>query len=491
MQQENDKCVNSRLWHACAGELVEIPPANSIVYYIPQGHAEHAQTPVNLNTPSPSIPPLLLCLVTSVEYKAEPQTDDIFARISLLPLTGKEASQEKPAFKKKNLTQSDANNGGGFSVPKDCAESLFPPLDYSSRPPIQILTATDVHGMPWTFRHIYRGTPQRHLLTTGWSTFLNKKKLVTGDLIIFLRNENGDLCVGFRRAREGVRLSGRVSAESVMEAATLAVNGKPFEVTYYPAAGTPEFVVRASKVRAAMAINWRPDMRIKMALELEDFSKTSWFNGVVSSVQVSYPERWPKSPWRLLQVSWDEGSGVPEELKSVNPWQVEPASNLPPIHISPMPLPGKNIHIPPQHPGLQSPDSPSYYAIVNPQFISSRRSSLWYLPTASAVAGIQGARHDNNQPATNYQAAHCKVFMESEDVGRVIDLSSIVSPEDLYHRLSNMFGVHTSDLINTIDYRDATAVEVKHASNEPFFNFLKKVKRLTILKDPRGNSRES
>ncbi|CAN1787518.1 Auxin response factor 10, partial [Linum perenne] len=45
---------------------------------------------------------------------------------------------------------------------------------------------------------IYRGTPRRHLLTTGWSAFVNRKKIVAGDSIVFLRTESGDLCVGIR-----------------------------------------------------------------------------------------------------------------------------------------------------------------------------------------------------------------------------------------------------------------------------------------------------
>jgi hypothetical protein len=31
------------------------------------------------------------------------------------------------------------------------------------------------------------GQPRRHLLTTGWSSFVNKKKLVSGDAVLFLR----------------------------------------------------------------------------------------------------------------------------------------------------------------------------------------------------------------------------------------------------------------------------------------------------------------
>jgi hypothetical protein len=205
--------------------------------------------------------------------------------------------------------------------------------------------AKDVHGEVWKFRHIYRGTPRRHLLTTGWSTFVNQKKLVAGDSIVFLRAENGDLCVGIRRAKRGVGIGsgpesspshigwnsnnatsanpyggfslsvkedemrnggvkgrGRVKSEEVLEAAGLAANGNPFQVVYYPRASTPEFCVKASSVRAAMRTCWCSGMRFKMAFETEDSSRISWFMGTVASVQVADPDRWPNSPWRLLQV---------------------------------------------------------------------------------------------------------------------------------------------------------------------------------------------
>ncbi|GFP83170.1 auxin response factor 10 [Phtheirospermum japonicum] len=130
---------------------------------------------------------------------ADPETDEVFAKIHLIPVATNEPdfgdggpvgcigpeNQEKPASFAKTLTQSDANNGGGFSVPRYCAETIFPRLDYSADPPVQTILAKDVHGETWKFRHIYRGTPRRHLLTTGWSSFVNHKKLVAGDSIVF------------------------------------------------------------------------------------------------------------------------------------------------------------------------------------------------------------------------------------------------------------------------------------------------------------------
>lgn len=360
--KEMEKCLDPQLWHACAGGMVQMPPVNARVFYFPQGHAEHACAPVDFRS-CPKVPPYTLCKVSAIKFLADPDTDEVFAKVRLIPINGSEldfeddgigrlngSEQDKPTSFAKTLTQSDANNGGGFSVPRYCAETIFPRLDYSADPPVQTILAKDVHGETWKFRHIYRGTPRRHLLTTGWSTFVNHKKLVAGDSIVFLRAENGDLCVGIRRAKRGIgdglesssgwnpaggncavpygafssflredenRLTrsanglngngsllgkGKVKPESVIEAATLASNGQPFEIVYYPRASTPEFCVKAGLVKAALQIRWCSGMRFKMAFETEDSSRISWFMGTINSVQVADPLRWPESPWRLLQV---------------------------------------------------------------------------------------------------------------------------------------------------------------------------------------------
>lgn len=360
MRKNSENLLDPQLWHACAGSMVQIPPLNSKVFYFPQGHSENAHGIVDLR--HVRIPPLILCRVSAIKYMADTETDEVYAKIRLVPLretgfgyigddhdvfdgsTGVDSS-DKPVSFAKTLTQSDANNGGGFSVPRYCAETIFPRLDYNAEPPVQTILAKDVHGEVWKFRHIYRGTPRRHLLTTGWSNFVNQKKLVAGDSIVFFRAENGDLRVGIRRAKRGTGngleyssgwnpvggncssssggysgfsredesklmrrncsdgdLRGRVRAESVVEAATLAAKGQPFEVVYYPRASTPEFCVKASAVRAAMQIQWCPGMKFKMAFETEDSSRISWFMGAVASVQVVDPINWPNSPWRLLEV---------------------------------------------------------------------------------------------------------------------------------------------------------------------------------------------
>ncbi|KAL5647217.1 hypothetical protein ACJX0J_041572, partial [Zea mays] len=74
--------------------------------------------------------------------------------------------------------------------------------DYSQLRPSQELMAKDLHGTEWRFRHIYRGQPRRHLLTTGWSAFVNKKKLVSRDAVQFFSGDNGELRLGVRRAAQ-------------------------------------------------------------------------------------------------------------------------------------------------------------------------------------------------------------------------------------------------------------------------------------------------
>lgn len=67
----------------------------------------------------------------------------------------------------------------------------------------------------------------------------------------------------------------------------------------------------------------------------------------------------------------------------------------------------------------------------------------------------------------NLETGHCKVFMESEDVGRTLDLSLLGSYEELYGKLASMFSIHSSDILNHVLYRDATGA-VRQLGDEPF-----------------------
>ncbi|PKA51710.1 Auxin response factor 17 [Apostasia shenzhenica] len=339
------------VWKACAGGSARVPPVGAAVYYFPEGHAEHAASAPKFSTLRRH--PFFHCRVTAVSLLAHHESEEVFARISLDPRASNAAAD--PALSPtplddeggsgvvhfaKVLTPSDANNGGGFSVPRFCADSIFPKLDYKADPPVQNILVLDVHGSTWEFRHIYRGTPRRHLLTTGWSKFINSKKLVAGDSVVFIRNHAGQLFVGVRRTcrtygdgpidlqfspeiklkHAGVQriMKERLPPESVAEAVRAAEMGRPFEVIYYPRVGWPEFVVAKERVEAAMAVPWGSGMRIKMAVETDESPRTTWFHGTVSSDAVP----WARSLWRTLTVNWDEPE-VLHNLKTVSPWQVE------------------------------------------------------------------------------------------------------------------------------------------------------------------------
>ena len=43
------RCLNSELWHACAGPLVSLPTIGTRVVYLPQGHSEQVCGVIHLN----------------------------------------------------------------------------------------------------------------------------------------------------------------------------------------------------------------------------------------------------------------------------------------------------------------------------------------------------------------------------------------------------------------------------------------------------------
>ena len=95
---------------------------------------------------------------------------------------------------------------------------------------------------------------------------------------------------------------GRMTAEAVAESARRTAMGLPFEVVYYPRAGWADFVVRAELVEAGISIVWTGGTRVKMAVETQDSSQMTWFQGTVVSAAVADSGPWIGSPWRMLQV---------------------------------------------------------------------------------------------------------------------------------------------------------------------------------------------
>ncbi|XP_020890292.1 auxin response factor 1 isoform X2 [Arabidopsis lyrata subsp. lyrata] len=362
----------TELWHACAGPLVTLPREGERVYYFPEGHMEQLEASMHQGLeqqmPSFNLPSKILCKVINIQRRAEPETDEVYAQITLLPEldqnepTSPDAPVQEPekctvhSFCK-TLTASDTSTHGGFSVLRRHADDCLPPLDMSQQPPWQELVATDLHNNEWHFRHIFRGQPRRHLLTTGWSVFVSSKKLVAGDAFIFLRGENEELRVGVRRhMRQQTNIPSSVISSHSMHIGVLATaahaitTGTIFSVFYKPRTSRSEFIVSVNRYLEAKTQKLSVGMRFKMRFEGEEAPEKR-FSGTIVGVQENKSSVWHDSEWRSLKVQWDEPSSVfrPER---VSPWELEPlvANSTPSSQPQP---PQRNKR--PRPPGLPSP----------------------------------------------------------------------------------------------------------------------------------------
>ncbi|OAY57256.1 auxin response factor 8 isoform X2 [Manihot esculenta] len=298
---------------------------------------------------------------------ADVETDEVYAQMTLQPLTPQEQkdtflpmelgmpSKQPTNYFCKTLTASDTSTHGGFSVPRRAAEKVFPPLDFSQQPPAQELIARDLHDVEWKFRHIFRGQPKRHLLTTGWSVFVSAKRLVAGDSVLFIWNEKNQLLLGIRRATrpQTVMPSSVLSSDSMhigllAAAAHAAATNSCFTVFYNPRASPSEFVIPLSKyVKAVFHTRVSVGMRFRMLFETEE-SSVRRYMGTITGISDLDPVRWPNSHWRSVKVGWDE-STAGERQPRVSLWEIEPLTTFP-MYPSLFPLRLRR----PWHPGPSS-----------------------------------------------------------------------------------------------------------------------------------------
>ncbi|KAG5596164.1 hypothetical protein H5410_037396 [Solanum commersonii] len=392
------KLMNSELWHACAGPLVSLPPVGSLVVYFPQGHSEQVAASMQKETdgiPSyPNLPSKLICMLHNVTLHADTETDEVYAQMTLQPVNkydqealllsdmGLKQNRQPAEFFCKTLTASDTSTHGGFSVPRRAAEKIFPPLDYAMQPPAQELMARDLHDQAWTFRHIYRGQPKRHLLTTGWSVFISSKRLCAGDSVLFIRDDKSQLLLGIKRTnRQQPALSSSVISSDSMHIGILAAaahataNNSPFTIFYNPRASPSEFVIPLAKYNKAMYAQVSLGMRFRMMFETEE-SGVRRYMGTITGVSDLDPIRWKSSQWRNLQamsliessvatpdqcllafwfmylvVGWDE-STAGERPSRVSIWDIEPV--VTPFYICPPPFFRPKFPKQPSFPGDES-----------------------------------------------------------------------------------------------------------------------------------------
>ncbi|XP_008439798.1 auxin response factor 3 isoform X2 [Cucumis melo] len=338
------------LWHACAGPLTSLPKKGSLVVYLPQGHFEQMQE----FPPTPyDLPPHILCRVIDVQlHQAEAGSDEVYAQVSLFPENeqmehkmqeemnndSEEEDVEEgekattPHMFCKTLTASDTSTHGGFSVPRRAAEDCFPPLDYNQQRPSQELVAKDLLGLKWKFRHIYRGQPRRHLLTTGWSAFVNKKRLVSGDAVLFLRGDDGELRLGIRRAaqlKSGSAFSNicsqQLNSSSIMDVVNAISSKSSFSVCYNPRAASSQFVLPFHKFLKSINHSFSVGMRFRLSFETDDGADRR-HTGHITGVGDVDSIRWPGSRWRSLMVRWDDGET--NRHGRVSPWEIEPSGSV-------------------------------------------------------------------------------------------------------------------------------------------------------------------
>ncbi|XP_010541778.1 PREDICTED: auxin response factor 9-like isoform X2 [Tarenaya hassleriana] len=344
MENRGDDCgggyLHEVLWKLCAGPLVDVPRRDDFVYYFPQGHMEQLEASTNqdLNQMKPlfDLPAKILCRVINVILQVEKDTDEVYSQITLLP-TGTQVDKptcpdpcvpapQRPTVHSfsKVLTASDTSTHGGFSVLRRHAKKCLPPLDMSQPNPTQELVARDLHGCEWKFKHVFRGQPRRHLLTSGWSTFVTSKKLVAGDTFVCLREENGKLRVGVSHAvRQQSMPSSMISGQSmhlgVLATASHAIHTQTmFTVFYKPR--TSQFIISLNKYLEAINNKFSVGMRFKMRFEGEDSLLRS-YSGTVVTVNDCSPH-WIDSKWRCLEVQWDEPALISRPDR-VSPWEIK------------------------------------------------------------------------------------------------------------------------------------------------------------------------
>ncbi|XP_024027835.1 auxin response factor 6 [Morus notabilis] len=433
-QDGEKKCLNSELWHACAGPLVSLPPVGSRVVYFPQGHSEQVAASTNKEVDAhipnyPNLPPQLICQLHNVTMHADVETDEVYAQMTLQPLSPQEQkdvyllpaelgtpSKQPTNYFCKTLTASDTSTHGGFSVPRRAAEKVFPPLDYSQQPPAQELIARDLHDNEWKFRHIFRGQPKRHLLTTGWSVFVSAKRLVAGDSVLFIWNEKNQLLLGIRRANrpQTVMPSSVLSSDSMhigllAAAAHAAATNSRFTIFYNPRASPSEFVIPLAKyVKAVYHTRVSVGMRFRMLFETEE-SSVRRYMGTITGISDLDPVRWPNSHWRSVKVGWDE-STAGERQPRVSLWEIEPLTTFP-MYPSPFPLRLKR----PWPSGL-----PSFHALKDGD-MSINSPLMW----------LQGGIGDQGLQSLNFQGLGLAPWMQPR-----LDASMAGVQPDVYQAMA-------------------------------------------------------
>ncbi|KAL1098105.1 hypothetical protein V6Z11_D05G078200, partial [Gossypium hirsutum] len=531
--------IDLELWHACAGPLTSLPKKGNVVVYFPQGHLEQLALAFPFSPLDTfDLPPQIFCKVMNVQLLlgghnlGSKQLDEVGADEHA------DGSPSKPTSHMfcKTLTASDTSIHGGFSAPRRAAEDCFPRLDYKQTRPSQELVAKDLHGVEWRFRHIYRGQPRRHLLTTGWSVFVSQKNLIAGDAVLFLRGEDRELRLGIRRAvrpRTGLPdsiIAKHNSYPKVLSAVANALSTKRvFQVCYCPRASHAEFVIPFQKYIKSITNPMCTGARFRMKFEMDDLPERR-SNGVVTGIGDSDPYKWPNSKWRCVMVRWDDDIAS-DHQERVSPWEIDPPVFPPPLSI-PSPFRLKKLRTGLQTAALDTPitagQEPKMYSCASKL---PRGNVLFNASSIKPGVSVDDIRKPNppndhkpmeNIPSPGFgkklrnqqnecykgNVAGCKLFgfsltaesptLNSQNsgkrsctkvhkqgslVGRAIDLSRLYGYKDLMTELEHLFGME--GLLNDPDkgwrvlYTDRDN-DVMVVGDDPWHEFCDVVSKIHI-----------
>ncbi|KAL0774923.1 hypothetical protein Bca101_040075 [Brassica carinata] len=188
-------------------------------------------------------------------------------------------------------------------------------------------------GVFATFIECVLGQPRRHLLTTGWSGFVNKKKLVSGDAVLFLRGDDGKLRLGVRRAAQfegasafSTQYNQNTNHNNFSVVAHAISSNSAFNIYYNPKGSWSNFIVPAKKFLKIVDYPFCIGMRFKARVESEDASERRSL-GIITGISDLDPIRWPGSKWRCLIVRWDDNEANRHQQR-VSPWEIEPSGSI-------------------------------------------------------------------------------------------------------------------------------------------------------------------
>ncbi|CAO2813390.1 unnamed protein product [Amaranthus hypochondriacus] len=276
--------IDQEIWEAFAGNLVDIPKKDSLVYYFPQGHIEHVQDNPNPNpNPSPSPNPnpnpircgSFLCRVMNVSFLANPETDQAFVKFLLQPC----------------ITDNPNPNPN-------------PDLNPDPNPylPTTSLRDTIFTRIPTTESQNIMLTDIMLDSTKLKKSFVEAKKLTPRDSFVFIRknSSNDEYYIGIRRAV----VNTGISIEDINDAVEKARNMESFEIVYYPIRGLSEFVVPKIKVDNAQRIGWRREMSVTFWHEFWAYVVPIKCRHTGTVLNIVHHENdvsnWPSSWWRVL-----------------------------------------------------------------------------------------------------------------------------------------------------------------------------------------------